>query len=50
MVKSAGIDPLKVARKLWKDTRLDKPRAATGMVSHHPHQTSKPEEVDGKAP
>ena len=48
--RSAGIDPLKVARKLWKDTRMNKPRDATGMVSHQPDQTSKPEEVDGKAP
>jgi hypothetical protein len=32
--KQAGIDPIKVARKLWKETRLDqpKPNSAKGLI------------------
>ncbi len=30
--KTMGIDPLKVARKLWKDTRLCKPRDTVGRA------------------
>jgi len=41
---AAGIDPIKVARKLWKDTRIDEgriepegtPRAAAGDLSSQP--------------
>jgi ERF superfamily len=48
--KSAGIDPFKVARRLWKDTHTNQPRDGIAMASHQPDRTSKPEEVDGKAP
>jgi hypothetical protein len=44
-----GIDPIKVARKLWKDTRTNKPPDPIGMAPHQPHETLKPHEVDGKA-
>jgi hypothetical protein len=45
--KAAGIDPLKVARKLWKDTLVTKPYGAVGV---EPPQTPKPYPVESKAP
>jgi ERF superfamily len=48
--KATGIDPLKVARTLWKDTLLSKPPEPVGATVHEPHQTLKAHEVDEKAP
>jgi ERF superfamily len=48
--KRLRIDSLEVARKLWKDTLMSKPRDPLGIASHQPHQTLKPPEVDGKTP
>jgi hypothetical protein len=48
--KASGIDPIKVARKLWKDTLTSKPRDPVGAVLHEPRQTLKAQQVDEKAP
>jgi hypothetical protein len=48
--KATGIDPLKVARTLWKDTLVSKPHDPVGATVHEPHQTLKAHEVDEKAP
>jgi ERF superfamily len=48
--KAAGIDPLQVARKLWKDTLGGKPHGPVGTIVDEPHQTPKPNPVDSKAP
>ncbi len=48
--KANGIDPLKMASKLWNDTLVGKPRHPVGVAVHEPHQTPKPSAVDSKAP
>jgi hypothetical protein len=48
--KATGIDPLKVARKLWKDTLVSKPLGPVGVAVHEPHNTPKPHAVDSEAP
>jgi hypothetical protein len=48
--KAIGIDPLKVARKLWKDTLMSKPHGFVDAAVHEPHPTPKPPAADGKAP
>ena len=42
--KATGIDPVEVARKLWKDSRLGKPYEPVGP------QSAPPSAVDGKEP
>jgi hypothetical protein len=36
--KAIGIDPVKIARKLWKDTLTSKPHDPVGAVLHGDHQ------------
>jgi ERF superfamily len=48
--KATGIDPLKVARKLWKDTLVSKPLGPVGVAVYEPHNTPKPHAVDREAP
>jgi ERF superfamily len=48
--KTTGIDPLKVACKLWKDTLVSKPHGAVGAAVHEPQKTSKSSPVDSKTP
>ena len=48
--KATGIDPLKVARKLWKDTLGSKPHGPVDVAVHEPHQTPKSSAVDSKTP
>jgi hypothetical protein len=46
--KATGVDPLKVARKLRKDTLVSKPHGPVGVAVHEPHQTPKSSAVDSK--
>jgi len=48
--KGSGIDPIKVARKLWKDTLTSKPHDSVGAVLHGSRQALKAQQVDEKAP
>jgi ERF superfamily len=45
-----GIDPVKVAHKLWKESRMGKPNDPTGAAVRESHQTAKPSTLDNKAP
>ena len=47
--RSTGIDPVKVARKLWKDTRLGKPCDPVQLAVHEP-STIQMSAIDSKAP
>jgi hypothetical protein len=48
--KAIGIDPVKIARKLWKDTLTSKPHDPVGAVLHGPQQTHpKDHQADEKA-
>jgi hypothetical protein len=50
--RAAGIDPLKIARKLWSDTRVNKGQGRT-KLSLQAARTGRPsdsDEVDSKAP
>jgi hypothetical protein len=38
--KATGIDPVEVARKLWKDSRVGKPYDPLGAAVRQPHQTT----------
>jgi hypothetical protein len=50
--KAAGIDPLKIARKLWRDTRVNKGQDRTNRSLQAPQidRPSNSDEVDRKAP
>jgi ERF superfamily len=48
--KSIGIDPVKVARKLWKDSLVSKPHGLAGAAGREPHQTATPSAIESKAP
>jgi hypothetical protein len=48
--KTMGIDPLKAARKLWKDTRLGKPTNSLRLALREIRQTPETSAVDRKAP
>jgi hypothetical protein len=48
--QAIGIDPIKVARKLWKDTLAAKPHRPVGAGASEPLQTAKPSAVESKAP
>jgi ERF superfamily len=45
-----GIDPVKVAHKLWKESRVGKPNDSTGAAVRESHQTPGPSTVDNKTP
>jgi hypothetical protein len=47
--KAAGIDPLKIARRLWKDTRANK-RLNLSMQSAQTDRPFTSDGVDSKAP
>ena len=47
--KASGIDPIKVARKLWKNTLTSKPHDPIGAVVEERQQTPKAHQVDEKA-
>jgi hypothetical protein len=48
--KAIGIDPVKVAQKLWKESRVGKPNDPIGAAARESHQTATPSTVDNKAP
>jgi len=50
--QTAGIDPVKVARKLWKQTRVNEGRIRLDRMAQgpDPEPALKPYEIDGKAP
>jgi hypothetical protein len=48
--KAIGIDPIKVAHKLWKDTLAAKPHHPVGAGVSEPLQTTKPSAVESKTP
>jgi hypothetical protein len=50
--QAAGIDPVKVARKLWKHTRVNEGRIRLDRMAQGPDSDPalKPYEIDGKAP
>jgi hypothetical protein len=50
--KAAGIDPLKIARKLWKDTRANKghDRPNLSLQAARTDRPSNSDEIDSKAP
>jgi hypothetical protein len=50
--QTAGIDPVKVARKLWKHTRVNEGRIRLDRMAQGPDSDPalKPYEIDGKAP
>jgi ERF superfamily len=50
--KAAGIDPLKIARKLWRDTRanMGQDRQNLSLQAARTDRPSHPDEVDSKAP
>jgi hypothetical protein len=48
--KATGIDPLKVARKLWRDTLVGNPHGRVGVAVHEPHKTPKSSAMDSKTP
>jgi hypothetical protein len=48
--KVTGIDPVEVARKLWKDSRVGRPQDPVGATVRESHQTATPSTVDNKAP
>jgi hypothetical protein len=48
--KATGIDPVEVARKLWKDSRVGKPYEPVGPAVREEPQSAPPSAVDGKAP
>jgi hypothetical protein len=50
--KAAGIDPLKIARKLWKDTRanMSQDRPNLSLQATRTNRPSNSDEVDSKAP
>jgi ERF superfamily len=50
--KAAGIDPLKIARKLWKDTRanMSQDRPNLSLQATRTNRQSNSDEVDSKAP
>jgi hypothetical protein len=45
-----GIDPLRAARKLWKDTRLGKPANSIRLAHREIHQTPETSAAEPKAP
>jgi ERF superfamily len=45
-----GIDPVKVAHKLWQESRVGKPNDATGAALRESPQTATASTVDNKAP
>jgi hypothetical protein len=47
--KAIGIDPVKIARKLWKNTLTSKPQDPVGAVLREPQQTPKGHQADDKA-
>jgi hypothetical protein len=48
--KAIGIDPIEIARKLWKDTLAAKPHHPVGTGASEPLQTAKASAVESKAP
>jgi hypothetical protein len=48
--KAIGIDPVKVAHKLWNESRVGKPNDSIGSAVRESHQTATPSTVDKKAP
>jgi hypothetical protein len=48
--KATGIDPVEVARKLWKDSRVGKPYEPVGAAMREQPQSAPPSAVDSKAP
>jgi ERF superfamily len=48
--KAIGIDPVKVAHKLWKESRVGKPNDPIGAAVRESHQTATRSRVDKKAP
>jgi hypothetical protein len=50
--KASGIDPLKIARKLWKDTRanMSQDRPNLSLQAARTNRPSNSDEVDSKAP
>jgi hypothetical protein len=48
--KAAGIDPLKVAHKLWKEARLNEGRIAAGAPPGDQGQIPEAREPSGPAP
>jgi hypothetical protein len=48
--RAIGIDPIEVARKLWKDTLAAKPHHRVDKGRSEPVQTAQPSAVQGKAP
>jgi hypothetical protein len=47
--KASGIDPIKVARKLWKNTLMSEPHDPVGAVVDERQQMPKAHQVDEKA-
>jgi hypothetical protein len=47
--KATGIDPVEVARKLWKDSRVGNPHDPVGAAVREPNQPT-PSTTDNKAP
>jgi hypothetical protein len=47
--KAIGIDPVKVALKLWNESRVGKPNDSIGAAVRESHQTATPSTVDKKA-
>ena len=48
--KATGIDPVEVARKLWKDSRVGKPYEPVGAAVREQPQSVPPSAVDSKVP
>jgi hypothetical protein len=48
--KAIGIDPVKVALELWKESRMGKPRDSMGAAVRDSHQIATGSTVDKKAP
>jgi hypothetical protein len=48
--KATGIDPVEVARKLWKNSRVGKPYEPVGTATREQPQSTLPSAVDSKAP
>ena len=50
MWKATGIDPVEVARKLWKDSRVGKPYEPVGAAVREDPQPAPSSAADIKAP
>jgi ERF superfamily len=48
--KAIGIDPVKVAHKLWKESRVGKPKDTTGTAERESQESTPSSTVDNKAP